>query len=46
MPVEPRTGRRITERLAELAAEDERIDVIERTSAVALFGATASAATA
>ena len=31
------TGRRITERLAELAAEDERIDVIERTSAVALW---------
>jgi L-aspartate oxidase len=31
------TGRRITERLAELAAEDERIDVIEKTSAVALW---------
>ena len=31
------TGRRITERLAELAARDERIDVIERTSAVALW---------
>jgi L-aspartate oxidase len=31
------TGRRITERLAELAAEDERIDVIEKTSAVALL---------
>ena len=31
------TGRRITERLAELAAEDERIDVIEETSAVALW---------
>jgi L-aspartate oxidase len=32
------TGRRITERLATLAAEDERIDVIEETSAVALWG--------
>jgi L-aspartate oxidase len=31
------TGRRITERLAQLAAEDERIDVIEKTSAVALW---------
>jgi L-aspartate oxidase len=31
------TGRRITERLAERAAEDERIDVIEKTSAVALL---------
>src|SRR3954470_20120411 len=31
------TGRRITERLAELAAADERIDVIEETSAVALW---------
>jgi L-aspartate oxidase len=31
------TGRRITERLAELAAQDERIDVIEKTSAVALW---------
>jgi L-aspartate oxidase len=31
------TGRRITERLAALAAEDERIDVIEETSAVALW---------
>jgi L-aspartate oxidase len=31
------TGRRITERLAELAAGDERIDVIEETSAVALW---------
>jgi L-aspartate oxidase len=31
------TGRRITERLAELAAQDERIDVIEETSAVALW---------
>jgi L-aspartate oxidase len=31
------TGRRITERLAELAARDERIDVIEKTSAVALW---------
>jgi L-aspartate oxidase len=31
------TGRRITERLATLAAEDERIDVIEETSAVALW---------
>ena len=31
------TGRRITERLAELAARDERIEVIERTSAVALW---------
>jgi L-aspartate oxidase len=32
------TGRRITERLAELAGRDERIDVIEKTSAVALWG--------
>jgi L-aspartate oxidase len=32
------TGRRITERLAELAERDERIDVIEKTSAVALWG--------
>ena len=32
------TGRRITERLAELAARDERIEVIEKTSAVALWG--------
>src|SRR3954463_6098989 len=31
------TGRRIPERLAALAAEDERIDVIEETSAVALW---------
>jgi L-aspartate oxidase len=31
------TGRRITERLAALAAEDEGIDVIEETSAVALW---------
>jgi L-aspartate oxidase len=31
------TGRRITERLAALAAEDERIDVIEGTSALALW---------
>jgi L-aspartate oxidase len=31
------TGRRITERLAALAAADERIDVIEETSAVALW---------
>jgi L-aspartate oxidase len=31
------TGRRITERLAALAAEDERIEVIEETSAVALW---------
>jgi L-aspartate oxidase len=31
------TGRRITERLAQLAAQDERIDVIEETSAVALW---------
>ena len=31
------TGRRITERLAELAERDERIEVIERTSAVALW---------
>jgi L-aspartate oxidase len=31
------TGRRITERLAELAAQDERIAVIEETSAVALW---------
>ena len=31
------TGRRITERLAELAEQDERIDVIEETSAVALW---------
>ena len=31
------TGRRITERLAELAGQDERIDVIEKTSAVALW---------
>jgi L-aspartate oxidase len=30
------TGRRITERLAALAAEDERIDVIEETSMLAL----------
>jgi L-aspartate oxidase len=32
------TGRRITERLAEQAAGHERIDVIEGTSAVALWG--------
>jgi L-aspartate oxidase len=32
------TGRRITERLAELAARDEGIEVIEGTSAVALWG--------
>src|SRR4029077_11829872 len=31
------TGRRITERLTELAAEHERIQVIEKTSAVALW---------
>jgi L-aspartate oxidase len=31
------TGRRITERLAALAAENERIDVIEETSMVALW---------
>ena len=31
------TGRRITERLAELAERDGRIDVIEKTSAVALW---------
>jgi L-aspartate oxidase len=31
------TGRRITERLTELAAQDERIDVHEETSAVALW---------
>jgi L-aspartate oxidase len=31
------TGRRITERLAELAADHERINVIEKTSAVALW---------
>ena len=31
------TGRRITERLTELAQRDERIDVIEQTSAVALW---------
>ncbi len=31
------TGRRITERLAELAARDERIEVLEETSAVALW---------
>jgi L-aspartate oxidase len=31
------TGRRITERLAALAAEEDRIDVIEETSAVALW---------
>jgi L-aspartate oxidase len=31
------TGRRITERLTELAAETERIEVIEKTSAVALW---------
>jgi L-aspartate oxidase len=31
------TGRRITERLAALAARDERIEVIEETSAVALW---------
>jgi L-aspartate oxidase len=31
------TGRRITERLADLAARDERIEVIEKTSAVALW---------
>ena len=32
------TGRRITERLAAQAAGDDRIDVIEQTSAVALWG--------
>jgi L-aspartate oxidase len=32
------TGRRITERLAEIAARHERIEVIEKTSAVALWG--------
>jgi L-aspartate oxidase len=31
------TGRRITERLAALAAEDERVNVIEETSMVALW---------
>jgi L-aspartate oxidase len=31
------TGRRITERLAELAARDERVEVIEHTSALALW---------
>ena len=31
------TGRRITERLAALAAEDDRIDVIEHTSMLALW---------
>jgi L-aspartate oxidase len=31
------TGRRITERLAALAAENERVDVIEETSAVSLW---------
>src|SRR5689334_72098 len=31
------TGRRITERLAALAAEDDRIDVIEETSMVAVW---------
>ena len=31
------TGRRITERLAALAAQDERVEVIEQTSAVALW---------
>jgi L-aspartate oxidase len=31
------TGRRITERLAALAAQDERVDVIEQTSALALW---------
>jgi L-aspartate oxidase len=31
------TGRRITERLAELAADDDRIEVIEKTSAVAVW---------
>ncbi len=31
------TGRRITERLTALAAEDERIEVVEETSAVALW---------
>jgi len=31
------TGRRITERLALLAASDDRVDVIEETSAVALW---------
>jgi L-aspartate oxidase len=31
------TGRRITERLAALAAQDERVDVMEETSAVALW---------
>jgi L-aspartate oxidase len=33
------TGRRITERLAALAADDERIEVIEETSMVALWSA-------
>jgi L-aspartate oxidase len=33
------TGRRITERLAELAAHDDRVEVIEETSAVALWSA-------
>jgi L-aspartate oxidase len=31
------TGRRITERLAQLAAQDDRIKVVEKTSAVALW---------
>ncbi len=31
------TGRRITERLTELAAENERIELIEKTSAVAVW---------
>jgi L-aspartate oxidase len=31
------TGRRITERLAALAAQEERVDVMEETSAVALW---------
>ncbi len=31
------TGRRITERLTELAAENDRVQLIERTSAVALW---------
>ncbi len=31
------TGRRITERLTELAAENDRVQVIERTSALALW---------
>lgn len=32
------TGRRITERLTELAAENDRVQLIEKTSAVAVWG--------